>query len=64
MGEDGVIGYMATTSLSRNATWAAASFPSIVTAFLVMSSTPFLFPFLYQFFKPRLPGTDADVMIL
>ena len=45
MGDDGVIGYMATTSLRRNATEAAASFPSIVTAFFVISYAPFLFSF-------------------
>src|SRR5512136_1696194 len=36
IGEEGVIGYMAMTSLVRNATYAAASLPSIVTICLVM----------------------------
>jgi hypothetical protein len=36
IGEEGVIGYMAMTSLVLKATYAAASLPSIVTIFLVM----------------------------
>jgi len=42
IGDDGVIGNMAVTSLRRNATEAAASFPSIVTNFCAMSCAPFL----------------------
>src|SRR5208283_3902733 len=45
IGDDGVMGYMAATSLRRNATDAAASFPSIVTDFRVMSCAPFLLLF-------------------
>src|SRR5512139_3110920 len=49
IGDDGVIGYMATTSLRRKATEAAASLPSIVTAFCVMPCTPFLLCFAFCF---------------
>jgi hypothetical protein len=51
MGLEGVIGYIAITSLSAWATWAAALLPSIITMFF--SAIVFLFSFCTEGF-----GTD------